>query len=293
MATITGMTSAAMQAIADGSITAARLSAYHLILTTRGGVDIDVGDVRGAQGIQGPVWVPNTVAVQTVTDSWDTILTQGTHPNLVLGTQPQGPGTGVYYYVTNYTYGGVNGNRTQFAVPYSSGESSPIAWRTRYSGIWSAWTVIAAAPAAPVLPCFRAVKTDNTTKTASGFLRLTSWTTEQYDTSTMFDPTTGFAVTPEAGLYDIQLSVNPGTASQRRFILIETGVAAAGSNPLLGRDEGPVTGYSSMNVSLLGVPLASGVSVSGAIYSDGTNLTLRGDAVPFIFAMAKTRDIPA
>lgn len=53
MPTVTGLTAAAMQAIADASITGARLSGTHLVLTSRSGTDYDVGSVQGAQGVKG------------------------------------------------------------------------------------------------------------------------------------------------------------------------------------------------------------------------------------------------
>lgn len=60
MATIDGLTKARMLAIEAESITAARIDPVtnHLILTTHGGTDIDVGNVQGPQGnqgIQGPL----------------------------------------------------------------------------------------------------------------------------------------------------------------------------------------------------------------------------------------------
>ena len=53
--TVTALTAAKMQEIADASITSGRVSGDNLILTTKDGVDVAAGNVRGPQGIQGPV----------------------------------------------------------------------------------------------------------------------------------------------------------------------------------------------------------------------------------------------
>lgn len=60
MATVDGLTKTRMLAIEAESITAARLDpiTFHLIFTTHGGTDIDVGSVRGVQGAQGIQGVP-------------------------------------------------------------------------------------------------------------------------------------------------------------------------------------------------------------------------------------------
>lgn len=57
MATVDGLTKERMLAIEAESITNARLDSVtnHLILTTHGGTDIDVGDVQGVQGPPGPL----------------------------------------------------------------------------------------------------------------------------------------------------------------------------------------------------------------------------------------------
>lgn len=53
MATVTGMTAAAMEAIADGSIVTGTVVVNDLILTTRGGDVINAGNVRGPTGAAG------------------------------------------------------------------------------------------------------------------------------------------------------------------------------------------------------------------------------------------------
>lgn len=73
MATIDGLTKERMLAIEAESIVGARLdpATAHLILTTHGGTDIDVGNVQGPQGIQGP---PNTSAVDKTDASLQTMI---------------------------------------------------------------------------------------------------------------------------------------------------------------------------------------------------------------------------
>jgi hypothetical protein len=237
MATITGMTSAAMALIANASIVSARLVGTNLVLTTRGGTDINVGNVQGIQGIQGPVWVPNAGGVQTATDSWDTILTQGLHPNLVLGSQPQGPGTPVYYYVTNYTYGGSGGNRTQVAIPYSSTDVYPIVMRSRYAGVWSVWSL-----STPVQARLKMTKTTVGHNAAGSAYTADTWnrlsgTTLTYATGMSADTATGIVTVGTAGNYDILYQnrfQSYGSVYDRTIAIVKGSVQpdATGSNVL-------------------------------------------------------------
>lgn len=79
----------------------------------------------------------NANSIETV--DWNTILTPGVHPVLVLGTGTNGPGTGIYYYVQTFIYASTN--VTQMAIPYTNAEQG-IWIRHRYNGTWSAWTGI-------------------------------------------------------------------------------------------------------------------------------------------------------
>jgi hypothetical protein len=54
MATVTGMTAAAMQAILDGTVESAAVVGNDLILTLHDGTPVNAGNVRGDQGIPGP-----------------------------------------------------------------------------------------------------------------------------------------------------------------------------------------------------------------------------------------------
>ncbi len=72
---VTVYTAARMLAIENGTVTAARLEGDDLILTTHGGTDINVGSVRGIQGIPGPINA--TDLANAIADS---------HPGCVLET---------------------------------------------------------------------------------------------------------------------------------------------------------------------------------------------------------------
>lgn len=66
MGSITGLTAPRMLEIESASIVAARKEVDNLILTTFGGTDIDVGNIRGTQGIKGDTGDAGTIASQTV-----------------------------------------------------------------------------------------------------------------------------------------------------------------------------------------------------------------------------------
>ncbi len=78
-----------------------------------------------------------TTAVSGTSVSWDTLTAEGLHTNLMLGTQPQGPGGG-YYYVQTYTYN--SSNVTQVGIPYISTDC--IVYRNRYNSVWSSWVYV-------------------------------------------------------------------------------------------------------------------------------------------------------
>lgn len=61
MAKVTGLTAARMLEIENASIVDARLNDYDLILTNHEGQDINVGNVRGPQGPEGPIETPATI----------------------------------------------------------------------------------------------------------------------------------------------------------------------------------------------------------------------------------------
>ena len=70
------------------------------------------------------------------TTDWNTVLAPGMHSHILLGSSTNGPGTGVYYYVTNYQYDGTD-QVTQMAYPYTN-DMAPFI-RYRYGGTWYAW----------------------------------------------------------------------------------------------------------------------------------------------------------
>jgi hypothetical protein len=60
MATVTGFTSDRMLVIENETVTTGQVTNDHLILTQRGGTQIDAGNVRGAKGDTGPPGTPGT-----------------------------------------------------------------------------------------------------------------------------------------------------------------------------------------------------------------------------------------
>lgn len=63
MAEVTGYTSTRMKQIEDETVTTGSISGDDLILTTRAGSNINAGNVRGPQGIQGPTGEVTTAAM--------------------------------------------------------------------------------------------------------------------------------------------------------------------------------------------------------------------------------------
>ena len=62
---------------------------------------------------------------------------------LLLGTDTNGPGGGVYYHPWTVEYSNT-GNVTQFAIPYSDASAIPtgLRYRGRYAGSWTSWHTI-------------------------------------------------------------------------------------------------------------------------------------------------------
>ena len=87
---------------------------------------------------------------------------------------------------------------------------------------------------------------------------------------------------PVAGVYDFKAGLCFTTASSRRFLQLEKGTAAAGSNTTLVRVEGPATAYSAINISV-DVKLAAGDSVAFVAYSASAT-TSNGSFAPNFFS---------
>lgn len=107
--------------------------------------------------------------------------------------------------------------------------------------------------------------------------------TEEYDIADALNAATGAYVVPASGLYAITAGVNFGTASTRRFIQVDVGTAAAGSNTSLARVEGPATGYSSLTLSTETL-LTAGQTIALVVYS-GAAGNIRGDFTPAFFTV--------
>jgi hypothetical protein len=90
------------------------------------------------------------MSLEAVANSWDSVTKPGMHRNLVHGTNnANGPGVGIWYYVTNYVYGGSveqdltiahTRNLTQVAVPFEQSNTYATCTRSRYSSVWTAWS---------------------------------------------------------------------------------------------------------------------------------------------------------
>lgn len=105
MPTVNGLTKEHMEAIRDGVIVDARIDAGHLIFTRYDGVDIDVGNVIGPQGIQG---ITGATSIQI----WDEIGSIGALID------------GIGYWITSedalYFYNGTELLMPHAGIPHSS-----------------------------------------------------------------------------------------------------------------------------------------------------------------------------
>mgnify|MGYP001287935908 CR=1 FL=1 len=84
----------------------------------------------------------DATAVAAGSVDWDTITSMGWYANLILGTNPNGPGGASYYHVLVARYSSVGW--TQIAIPYGAtlltlGANSPVFLRGHYSGTWTGW----------------------------------------------------------------------------------------------------------------------------------------------------------
>jgi len=135
MATVTGLTAARMLAIEAASIVSARLEAFSLILTKQNGVDINLGNIRGAAGatgLTGPTGPPGADGLNSIPsgfiqafapasstpDGWlecnGQSVAQATYPNLynaLVTLVPGGP-------VTANTSGPLTFNFNTTAYPW-------------------------------------------------------------------------------------------------------------------------------------------------------------------------------
>ncbi len=85
-----------------------------------------------------------SVTVSSPYNDWNNAANTkpGPCPNLLLGSDPNGPGMAEYFYVLVFEYSTKNGsgNLVQRAIPYSIQSSNATCYmRTRYGGVWSAW----------------------------------------------------------------------------------------------------------------------------------------------------------
>ncbi|HBN7642433.1 phage tail protein [Pseudomonas aeruginosa] len=79
--------------------------------------------------------------------SWNSLTAGGLHPKLILGSNPGGPGTSLYFYCRTYVRipidGSGSGALQQFAEPYGSPTSSgQMYWRGLNGTTWTPWTKV-------------------------------------------------------------------------------------------------------------------------------------------------------
>lgn len=79
--------------------------------------------------------------------SWNTLVAPGLHPNVILGSNPDGPGVDLYFYCRTYVRIPVDGNGSgalqQFAEPYGTPTSSGrMYWRGLNGTTWTPWNKV-------------------------------------------------------------------------------------------------------------------------------------------------------
>lgn len=162
--------------------------------------------------------------------SWDTLDTPGLHSYLMLATQPGGPGAlgdNGYYYVQTFKHS--DGTVTQLGIPHLG--TQHLVWRSRYSGVWSAWNT--------TKPLENRIKitrsTDQTIASASTWYRL-SFNVTDFTLGSGLTRTPGGGITVSGdGYYEINAAVpwDPIAGVPRRIIRLSTG-ATVGTGILLG-----------------------------------------------------------
>lgn len=88
-----------------------------------------------------------TAATEAVDVSWNTLITGGLHPKLMLGSNPDGPGGTGYFYCRTYVRIPVNGLGSgavqQFAEPYATPtEGGQMYWRGLNGSVWTPWVKV-------------------------------------------------------------------------------------------------------------------------------------------------------
>lgn len=139
----------------------------------------------------------------------------------------------------------------------------------------------------------RGIRSDSFSIPDATFTRITGYT-EQYDTGPgaggMLANATGLVTIPEAGGYRVDAGFAfYANATGRKFLMIEKGSAAAGSNVSLIRHEFANTpsGYPSASVSFEQQFAAGDVLSLCAYQTSGAGLNIRGDVWPAYFAVRR------
>ena len=147
--------------------------------------------------------------------------------------------------------------------------------RSSRAGTWSPWVQTGGALVAPML---RATITTDVAK-ASGTSTITGWT-EVLDTAGAFNPSTGIYTVPTDGdgLYTIAFNVTFATQSTRRMLQLEAG------GSIVGRAEGPASGYSSLQIVVDCLPLTAGQTILPRAYTAAA-ATIKGSDAPASFSV--------
>ncbi|HFH4653091.1 phage tail protein [Pseudomonas aeruginosa] len=84
--------------------------------------------------------------IEAAAVSWNTLVAEGLYPKLILGTNPDGPGTSQHFYCRTYVRISVNGGTgalQQFAEPYGTPTGSgQMYWRGLNGTTWSPWVKV-------------------------------------------------------------------------------------------------------------------------------------------------------
>ena len=207
--------------------------------------------------------------VATVDTDWNDTIAPGPFKQLMLGSWPNGPGTGNYYYLTNYTYGA---NLTQYAIPYSQTITQPVRIRSYYSSSgWTRWSVVGDPAMAPTRPgtlrLFNrgtdSIANNTTTKLTGG------WTTLAGDTGNggPLSYSSGIVTFGETGYYDVTVYTQwaAGTAGNiRRTELLQNDIA------VLRDDRSPPTptAFSASTLTGSGMYMAAGWTMQVAVFQN-------------------------
>ncbi len=88
-----------------------------------------------------------TPTLEDASVSWNTLVSPGLHPKLILGSNPAGPGADLYFYCRTYVRipvdGSGSGSVQQFAEPYGTPTANGrMYWRGLNGTTWTGWSKV-------------------------------------------------------------------------------------------------------------------------------------------------------